>query len=125
MRFVPPFLYHDAPNPFTLYGFKYPSIAHFLIIQAKARRGLKFRHFFDMPIEDLPPVYSINKAALEEALAVMLPEMEPQKFEYPISHEVLGIGTTRLRLKYGDKKNGSNAYGLAMWRVLKRRQSSK
>ena len=78
-----------------------------------------------MPIEDLPPVYSINKAALEEALAVMLPEMEPQKFEYPISHEVLGIGTTRLRLKYGDKKNGSNAYGLAMWRVLKRRQSSK
>ena len=122
MSFVPTKLYHDAPNPFTLYGFKYQTIAHFLIIQTHARRGVPFKHFFDMPVEELPPIHWVNRDVLEEGLNAMLPQMTPRKLKYPISHEILGIGTTRFRLKYGDKESGKNVYGKSITRVLKRRR---
>ena len=101
MSFVPEKLYHDAHNPFTLYGFTYQTIAHYLVVQTNARRSLPFKHFFDMDVKDLPPIHCVNKEVLEEALNAMLPDMEPKPFKYPISHDLLGIGTTRFRLKYG------------------------
>ena len=125
MQFVPEYLYHDAPNPFTLYGFHYKSIAHYLVIQTHARRALPFKHFFDMEIEDLPPVHCVNKTVLEEGLNAMLPDIEPKKFKYPISHHLLGIGATRYRLKFGAPETGKNVYGKSMRMVLKRRRALK
>jgi len=122
MEFVPENLYHDAPNPFTLYGFKYQTIAHYLVVQTNARRSLPFKHFFDMDVRDLPPIHCVNKVVLEEGLNAMLPDMLPKKFKYAISHELLGIGTTRFRMKYGDKQTGKNQYGRSMRMVLIRRQ---
>lgn len=126
MSFVPTKLYHDARNPFTLYGFQYQTIAHFLIIQTHARRGVPFKHFFDLPVEELPPIHWVNRDVLEEGLNAMLPQMQPRKLKYPISHEILGIGTTRFRLTYGDKESGKNVYGKSITRVLlKRRRAPK
>jgi len=122
MAFVPEKLYHDAVNPFELYGFKYQTVAHFLVIQARARRALPFKHYFEMDVKDLPRIHCINKTVLEEALDAMLPEMEPKDYIYPISHDLLGIGTTRFRLQYGDKQTGKNQYGRSIRAVLKRRR---
>jgi len=122
MSYVPTKFYHDAPNPFTLYGFHYKSMAHYLVVQMNARRGLAFEHFFEMHVDDLPYIHCVQKKVLDEGLGAMLPkDMEMKNYKYPISHDLLGIGTTRFRLKYGDKPNGKNAYGKAMKRVLKRR----
>ena len=125
MEFVPEHLYHTALNPFELYGFKYQTMAHYIIIQAHARRGLAYKHFFEMDVNDLPRIHCLNKSVLEEGLNAMLPEMEPKNFKYPISHDLLGIGTTRFRLNYGDKQTGKNQYGRSMRVVLKRRRSLK
>lgn len=125
MEFVPENLYHDAPNPFTLYGFKYQTIAHYLVIQTNARRALPFKHFFDMDVKDLPEIHCVNKVVLEEGLNAMLPHMPPKKFKYPISHDLLGIGTTRFRMRYGDKQTGKNQYGRSMRMVLIRRAANK
>ena len=119
--YVPEHLYHDAPNPFTLYGFKYPTIAHFIVVQTQARRALPFKHFFDMKVTELPEIHCVNRAALEEALNAVLPPMEAKKYEYASSHHILGIGTTLFRLKFGAQKTGKNAYGEAITSVLKRR----
>ena len=123
MSFVPEKLYHDAHNPFTLYGFTYQTIAHYLVVQTNARRSLPFKHFFDMDVKDLPPIHCVNKEVLEEALNAMLPDMEPKPFKYPISHDLLGIGTTRFRLKYGAQETGKNVYGRSMRIVLTRRRA--
>ena len=81
--------------------------------------------FFDMPVEDLPPIHCVNREVLEEGLNAMLPQMQPKPFKYPISHDLLGIGTTRFRLKYGAQETGKNVYGLSMRTVLKRRTALK
>ena len=122
MEFVPENLYHDAENPFTLHGFKYRTMAHYLVVQIFARRDLPFKHFFNMDVKDLPYIHCVNRKVLEEGLDAMLPEMSAKAFKYPISHDLLGIGTTKFRLKYGDKETGKNVYGIAMRSVLKRRE---
>ncbi len=122
MQFVPEVLYHTAPNPFELYGFRYQTIAHYLVIQAHARRGVPYKHFFEMEVQELPEIRVLNTAVLEEGLNAMLPDIEPKKFKYAISHHLLGIGTTRFRLKYGDRETGKNQYGRSMRTVLIGRQ---
>ena len=51
--FLPDHLAHDVENEFTAYGFKYKSMAHWIVIQARAVSGRPFRHYFDKKIEDL------------------------------------------------------------------------
>lgn len=123
--FVPDHLGHDQPNEFTLYGFTYKSMAHWITIQNFARRGAPFKHLFKLPIKKLPPIKIINVEILEEGLEAMLPIMDKIPSVYANSHHKLGIGTTKLRLKYGDPKTGKNIYGKAIKRVLKRRKSFK
>ena len=123
--FVPEHLGHDQPNEFTLYGFTYKTMAHYITIQNFARKGAPFKHLFDLPVEDLPTIKTVHKAILEEGLAAMLPDMDKIPSVYAHSHPKLGIGTTKLRLKFGDKKRGKNIYGKAIKRVLKRRKSFK
>lgn len=121
MEFVPEKLFHDATNVFSLYGFEYQTIAHYLVIQTHARRGVPFKHFFHMHAKDLPPITMINIKVLEEGLQAMLPQMKPENFKYPVSHQLLGIGATRFRLKYGAPQTGKNLYGRCMTAVLNRR----
>ena len=78
-----------------------------------------------MPIADLPKIHKINREALEEALEAMLPVMTPMSYRYAHSHPILGIGTTRFRLKFGDDEFDKNAYGQCIGNVLKRRRSLK
>jgi len=122
---VPIHVYHDAPNPFTLYGFKYNTIAHWIVVQAHARRGSPFKHFFDMPAAELPKIHKVNQEVLQEGLEAMLPDMKPRSYRYAHSHPILGIGTTRFRLKFNDDEFGKNVYGQCINTVLKRRRSLK
>jgi hypothetical protein len=122
---LPNHLYHDAPNPFMLYGFKYKTMAHWIVVQSHARRGSPFKHFFDMPVTELPKIYKVNKEVLEEGLDAMLPDIKPQVYRYAHSHPILGIGTTRFRLKFNDNEFGKNAYGQCISAVLKRRGALK
>ena len=123
--FVPTELYHDTSTPFTLYGFRYESIAHWLVIQGNARKGYPFKHFFKMPIGELPRIVKVSKEILEEGLEAMLPDLKIRSYRYAHSHPILGIGTTKLRLKFGDDENGLNVYGQCINNVLKHRRAIK
>jgi hypothetical protein len=119
---IPGHLGHLSVNPFSLYGFEYNTIAHWIVIQDAARRCKPFKHFFGMAPEDLPEIHDVDREVLEEGLEAMLPDMEELPSEYMHTHATLGIGTTQFRLSYGDKKKGKNLYGLSVRRVLKRRR---
>ena len=124
--FLPKKYGHLEPNEFTLYGFTYPTMAHWIVIQMCARNGGDFRKYFDMPVEDLPEIKQFNSGMLEEGLEAILPKNLKNEYEYYDSlHPLLGIGTTRMRLQFGDFIKGKNLYGIAVQRVLKRRQSLK
>ena len=122
---VPDHLGHLAPNTFSLYGYTYPSMAHYIIIQNYARRGRQFRHIFNTPTSELPPIQVINKQAIEEGLEVMLPEMDTIPNQYFCTNKKLGLGTTKLRHKFGEPITGFNAYGLLIEKVLKKRRGLK
>tara|TARA_B100001287_G_C22575338_1_gene478321 strand:+ start:164 stop:541 length:378 start_codon:yes stop_codon:yes gene_type:complete len=124
--FIPDQFGHLEPNEFTLYGFTYPTVAHWIVIQTHARFGKEFRHFFDMPAEDLPEIKRFNTSMLDEALEAILPKTLKNKYKYYESmHPVLGIGTTRMRMQFGDPITGKNLYGMSVQRVLKRRSDLK
>ena len=124
--FVPDKYGHLEPNEFTLYGFTYPTMAHWIVIQMSAKNGGDFRKYFDMPVEDLPEIKRFNHAMLEEGLEAMLPKTIKNEFKYYDSlHTVLGTGTTKMRIKFGDTIKGKNLYGKAIQRVLNRRKSFK
>ena len=126
IMFVPKKYGHLEPNEFTLYGFTYPTMAHFIIIQMSAKNGGDFRQYFDMPVEDLPEIKRFNPGMLEEGLQAMLPKTVKKDYKYYDSmHPVLGTGTTKMRINFGDTFNGRNLYGLAIHRVLKSRRSFK
>lgn len=124
--FVPKRFGHLEPNEFTLYGFTYPTLAHYIVIQISAKNGGDFRQFFDMPVEDLPEIKRFNHGMLEEGLEAVLPKTLKQVYKYyDCMHPVLGIGTTKMRMQFGDTLNGRNLYGIAIERVLTRRKSFK
>ena len=125
--FLPEKYGHLKPNKFTLYGFTYPTMAHYLVIQISAKNGGDFRQYFDMPVEDLPEIRRFNRRMLEEGLEAMLPKtLRNDKYKYYDSiHPVLGTGTTKLRMQFGDTITGRNLYGIAINRVLKRRATFK
>ena len=113
------------PNEFTLYGFTYPSMAHYIVIQRSAKRGSDFKKYFNMSVEELPEIKQFNHKMLEEGLEAMLPQGS-QRWKYYVSmHHVLGIGTTRMRLRFGDEMRGRNLYGKAVQRVLNKRRRFK
>lgn len=121
--FLPSELAHDAPNEFVLYGFTYKTMAHWITVQAKARAGKRFKKYFDMPVKDLPPIHRVNAEVLKEGLREMLPPMKYYKFRYAHTNDRLGIGTTRLRLRFGDPALGNNVYGVCVSEVLKEREA--
>lgn len=123
--FLPDNLAHDAENHFHAYGFDYKSMAHWIIIQSRAFSGKPYKHFFNWSIEKLPKIHKVNKAVLKDGLRFMLPEMKCQDYEYAHTNDKLGIGTTRLRLKFGDTANGENIYGICVTEVLKEREALK
>lgn len=124
--FIPEKYGHLEPNEFTLYGFTYPTMAHWLVIQISAKNGGDFRKYFDMPVEDLPEIKRFNRTMLEEGLEAMLPKTLKNKYMYYDSiHPVLGTGTTKMRIQFGDSFHGRNLYGIAVNRVLNRRRSFK
>ena len=123
--FIPDHLYHDVPNPFYLYGFRYESIAHWLVIQSQAKKGYAFKQYFDMPIDKLPRIVQVNRDVLEEGLQQMLPNMKAKDYKYAHSHSILGIGTTKFRMRFGDDANGLDVYGQCFTSVLKRREDLK
>ena len=124
--FVPKKYGHLEPNEFTLYGFTYPTMAHYIVIQMCAKNGGDFRQYFDMPVEDLPEIKRLNHIMLEQGLEAMLPKTIEHDYKYYDSmHHLLGTGTTQMRIQFGDTLKGRNLYGLAIHRVLKRRRSFK
>ena len=68
-----------------------------------------------------------NRGMLEEGLEAMLPKsLRNDKYKYYDSmHPVLGTGTTKMRMQFGDTISGKNLYGIAVNRVLNRRASFK
>ncbi len=126
---IPEYLYHTAPNPFVLYGFSYKSLAHWFAVQDAASKGKPFKHFFDMTVEELPEIQYITVTVINEGLEAMLNQNNHKikgiPNEYACTHPILGVGTTKLRLEYGDKKRGRNLYGKGIEKVLKRRRLSK
>lgn len=124
--FLPEKYGHLKPNKFTLYGFTYPTMAHYLVIQISAKNGGDFRQYFDMPVEDLPEIRRFNSKMLEEGLEAMLPKTLKKKYTlYDCTHPVLGTGTTKMRMLFGDTIKGKNLYGIAVNRVLNKRASFK
>lgn len=128
--FLPKSLYHTSKNPFHLYGFHYKTLAHWFVVQNAAAKGKPFQHFFDMPVEDLPTVAYVPVPVIDEGIEAMfsqnnIPDIRGCPSVYAISDPILGIGTTKIRLEYGDKKRGRNLYGKAIERVLKRRKTFK
>ena len=124
--FVPEKYGHLKPNEFTLYGFTYPTMAHFILIQMSAKNGGDFRKYFDMPVEDLPEIKRFNYAMLEEGLEAMLPKTLKLDYKYyDCMHPILGTATTRMRIQFGDSIQGRNLYGIAIHRVLNKRKSFK
>lgn len=126
---LPECLYHTSENPFELYGFTYKTLAHWFAVQVKASKGEPFKHFFNMDVKDLPELQYIPVAIINEGLEAMMKQnnhnVKGIPNEYACSHPILGIGTTKLRLQYGDKKRGRNLYGKGIEKVLKRRRLSK
>lgn len=120
---LPEHLAHDAPNEFTLYGFTYKTMAHWITVQAKASAGKDFKKYFDKPVNELPPIHRVNAEVLKEGLRVMLPPMKYKKYRYAHTNDRLGIGTTRLRLKFDDPALGNNVYGVCVAQVLKERDA--
>ena len=123
--FVPKRFGHLEPNEFTLYGFTYPTIAHWIVIQMSAKNGGDFRKYFDMPVEELPEIKRFNHGMLEEGLDAMLPNIKKDYMYYESMHPILGIGTTKMRLNFGDKIKGRNLYAISIQKVLNRRKSFK
>jgi len=123
--FVPKHLGHLEPNEFTLYGFTYPTIAHWIVIQMSAKNGGDFRKFFDMSVDELPEIKRFNHGMLEEGLDAMLPDIKRAYTYYDDMHPILGIGTTKMRLKFGEDVKGRNMYAVAIRKVLNRRKSFK
>lgn len=124
--FIPEKYGHLEPNEFTLYGFTYPTMAHWIVIQMSAKNGGDFRQFFDMPVEDLPEIKRFNHGMLEEGLQAMLPKTLKKGYKYyDCMHPILGTGTTKMRIQFGDSIRGRNLYGIAVNRVLNRRRSFK
>ena len=80
--FLPDHLAHDTVNEFIAYGFKYRSMAHWIVIQARVASGKSFRHYFDKEIEDLPMIHRANAEVLKEGLEFMLPPMKSYTYEY-------------------------------------------
>jgi len=123
--FVPKRFGHLEPNEFTLYGFTYPTIAHWIVIQMSAKNGGNFRKYFDMAVDKLPEIKRFNHSMLEEGLDAMLPEIKEMPDYYDNMHPLLGIGTSKMRLKFGDEIKGQNLYAQAIRRVLRKRKSFK
>lgn len=119
--FLPDHLAHDAENEFNAYGFTYKSMAHWIIIQARAAAGQTFKHYFDKSIDELPTIHRINPDVLKEGLHIMLPNMKYKKFLYAHKNDRLGLGTTKLRMKFGEPAIGDNLYGIYVSEVLKER----
>ena len=126
---VPKYLSHTSENPFTLYGFKYKTMAHFFAVQQAAAKGLPFKHLFNAEVTDLPKLVYVRKAIVNEGVEAMLAQSKHDirsiPDAYASTHPVLGIGTSKLRLAYGDKKRGRNLYGKSIQTVLKRRKVCK
>lgn len=124
--FIPEKYGHLEPNEFTLYGFTYPTMAHWIVIQMSAKNGGDFRQFFDMPVEALPEIKRFNHGMLEEGLEAMLPKTMKKRYKYyDCMHHILGTETTKMRIQFGDSIRGRNLYGIAVNRVLNRRRSFK
>lgn len=127
--FVPDYLSHTAENPFTLYGYRYKTMAHFFAVQQAAAKALPFKHLFDMQVEDLPKLGYVKPKVIREGVEAMLAQTKhnirtiPNK--YASTHFFLGTGMTKLRTEYGEKKRGRNLYGKSIESVLKRRRFSK
>lgn len=101
-------------------------MAHWIVIQMAAKHGGEFRKYFDMTAEELPEIKRLNHAMLEEGLNAMLPKTLKKDYVYYDSmHQVLGTGTTKMRIQFGDTIRGRNLYGIAVQRVLNRRRSFK
>lgn len=120
--FLPDHLAHDVENEFIAYGFRYKSIAHWIVIQARAVSGKTFRHYFDKEIEDLPNIHRASFEVLKEGLRFMLPPMKYCKYKYAHTNHKLGLGTTKLRLRFGEPADGENMYGKCVSAVLKERE---
>lgn len=120
--YVPDHLAHDVENEFMAYGFKYKSMAHWIIIQARAVSGKSFRHYFDKNIEDLPTIHRASSEVLKEGLRFMLPPMKAYKYKYAHTNHKLGMGTTRLRMRFGEPADGEDMYGKCITYVLKERE---
>jgi len=128
--FLPEKLYHTARNPFHLYGFQYETLAHWFVVQDAASKGKPFKHFFNMSVDDLPVLQYVPVPVINEGVEAMfsqnnISDVKGCPSEYPISNLILGIGTTKIRLEYGDRKRGRNLYGKAIERVLKRQKTNK
>ena len=121
--FLPDELAHDVENKFHAYGFDYKSMAHWIVIQSRAFSGKPFLHLFNRSIDKLPKIHKVNRDVLKEGLRFMLPEMKYREYKYAHSNDKLGIGTTKLRLKFGDTANGQNVYGICVSEVLKEREA--
>lgn len=123
--FVPKQYGHKEPNEFTLYGFTYPTMYHWIVIQMSAKNGGDFRQFFNMTVDELPEIKRFNHGMLEEGLDAMLPNIKSWYAYYDDMHPILGIGTTKMRISFGEKVTGRNLYALAIRKVLNRRKSFK
>jgi hypothetical protein len=127
--FVPKHLYHTSKNPFNMYGFHYETLAHWFAVQNAASKGQPFMHFFDMNTEELPKIHYIPLHIINEGLEAMVAQNniteKVHSYIYAISDPILGVGSTPIRIEYGDKHDGRNLYGKAIERVLKRRKTSK
>ena len=126
---IPECLSHTAENPFELYGFTYQTLAHWFAVQCAASKGEPFRHFFHLNVGKLPKLKYIPVSVITEGVEAMLNQNQHTVHgvpnEYACSHPILGIGTTKLRLSYGDKKRGRNLYGKGIEKVLKRLRLTK
>lgn len=123
--FVPKRFGHLEPNEFTLYGFTYPTMAHWIVIQMAAKNGGNFKKYFDMSVEELPEIKRFNHGMVEEGLEAILPNMKEIPQYYDNMHPILGIGTSKMRLRFGEEIKGHNLYAIAIQRVLRRRKSFK
>lgn len=134
--YVPDEWSHRAPNAFVVCGYRYNSMAQWILVQVAASRYAPLSHYFNMSIDALPEVTEATEDILDRGLTAMFDASAREPFDvvdggpdgvplYVSNNKVLGIGISRLRHEFGDTHTGANMYGKAMHRVLSRRASSK
>lgn len=126
LAFLPHDFDHENTLQFNVCGYTYKTLAHYIAVQNAAAAGLPFKHFFELDVRDLPPISQVSQEILDDAVNAIVEQTNydfttiPNAYE--CSHKILGLGSNRLRMSFGQIPRGQNLYGKTFEKILKKRK---